>query len=236
MKKVLVAGLVLAGLAVMASPSQAHGLRRRCKGDCDSGCQTACAHEACAPAYVEKTITCYRPVWKEKDVTCTVNRCVPREVVTKHTYTVQVPEWKDEKRTVTVYVQKPKEVEREVVTCHRVPVCADACGSSCGSCGSSCDDGCCGRRHHRRHRHACCETPCEVVREVHKVKCTVMECVPEKREVTVKVCTYRAEQKTYETRCTVYDLKPETVTRKVRYCEMEAYQKVVKVPASTCCN
>jgi len=235
MRKLMVAGLLLAGLCAFATPAQAHGRRHGGCGGCESDCAAPCA-APCAPAapqFVEKVVTCYRTEWKEREVTCTVNRMVPREVVNKHTYTVCVPVWTEEKRTITEYKSVAKVVEKEVTVCHRVPV-ETPCGD-CGGCGG-CDDGC-GRRHHRLrgHRGSCggcggCETPCNIVTEVKKVPCTVYECVPVKRDIMVKVCHTKQEQKTVETKCTVWECKPEVVKKKVPYCVQVPYQTTVKVP------
>jgi hypothetical protein len=221
MKKSLVAaGLVVLGMASMATPAHAFG-RRGCR---DRDCAAPCA--PVETQWVEKTITCYKPVWKERDVKVTINHCVPKDVVTKHTATVMVAEWKDEKKKVTVNTWVPKEVEREVVTCHKVPVCPAPC--------DSCDD--CNRRHRLLGRRGC-EAPYQVVQEVHKVKCTVMECKPVEKEITVKVCSWKPTEKKWETHHTVWENKPETVTRKQKYCEMVAYETKVKVPVCTpCCR
>jgi hypothetical protein len=72
------------------------------------------------------------------------------------------------------------------------------------------------------------------------VKCTVWVCVPVRKEVMVKVCSYKPTERTWETRCTVWECKPEVVKQKVKYCEYVPYTTTVKVPvcptAPTCCN
>src|SRR5260370_5433488 len=143
MRKLMVAGLLSAGLCTFATPAQAHGCRHGGCGGCESDCAAPCAAPcaASAPQFTEKVVTCYRTEWKEKEVTYTVNRMVPREVVNKHTYTVCVPVWTEEKRTVTEYKSVAKVVEKKVTVCHRVPV-----ETPCGDCGG-CEDGR-GRRPH----------------------------------------------------------------------------------------
>src|SRR5262249_34654321 len=129
MKKLAVIALVLAGLLVAANPADARGRwrARRHQQCCDDCCNTCCYTPCCE--YVDKVVTCYRPVWHEKEVECVYNRLVPREVVTKHTCTVLVPEWKEEKRVCTVYTSQPREIEREVVCCKWVPTqVTDCCG------------------------------------------------------------------------------------------------------------
>jgi hypothetical protein len=240
MKKLMVAGFLLAGAFALAGSAQAHGLRRGC-GGCESDCAQPCAAPAPPPPpqYVEKVVTCYKTEWREKNVECVVNHMVSHEEVRKHTSTVCVPVWKEEKRTVTEYKSVPKVVEREVVVCKKVPA---PCETPCGGCESGCDNGC-GHHRHRLfgHRHkGCddcgCETPCNVVREVQKVKCTVYECVPVKKDIVVKVCHYEQQQKVYETKCLVWECKPEKVMKKVRYCERVPYQTTIKVPvcAASC--
>src|SRR5262245_6221268 len=103
MKRLAAIALVGAVLA-LATPSA-----RACYPVCCAPCVTPCCVQ-----YVEKTVTCYRPEWKTRDVVCTVMRPVPREVTEKYTCTVLVPEWKDEKRTICICKYIPKEVEREV--------------------------------------------------------------------------------------------------------------------------
>ncbi len=253
MKKLVVVCLAVAGLALAALPAQAWGHRRGCKQSCcESACAAPCAPSCAAPcapaapAFVEKVVTCYRPEWREKEVTCTVNRVVPRQVVEQHQCTVMVPVWKEEVRTVTSYTSVPRQVEREVTVCHKVPV-APACGE-CGGCATACCDSGCGHHRHRlfgRHHRGggdcggCggCAAPCyQTVTEVRKVVCTVMECVPVQKQVKVRVCSYRPEVKTYTTTRTVCECRPETVVRKVRYCVSVPYQTTVKVPVcQTCC-
>jgi hypothetical protein len=222
MKRVLT--LAVAFAAVASLPSKAEACRHNCRsrGNCSAPCATECV----APTYVDKTVTCYRTEWKEKEVPVTVYKRVPREVVVPHKCMVWVPEWKEEKRMVTQYHMVPKEVERVVTTCHRVPV--PCCETDC------CDDGCGRRRLFHRHRD-CCNY--QVVTESHTVKCVVNQCVPSQHEVTVRVCSYKAQEKTWETKCTVYDCKPETVMQKVRYCERVPYTTTIKVPVyPVCCN
>jgi hypothetical protein len=211
MKKLFLAGLVLSLMALGATPAEATGLRHRCCRE-SSCCEESCAAPAaCAPApapavtYEEREVTCYRPVWKEREVKCTVNKLVSHEEVTKQKYTVCVPVWTEKKETCTVYERVAREVEREVTCCRMVRKCeVDPCTG-------------------------CTRTVCCPERVVQKVKCTVYECVPRTKEVTVKVCSYKEEQKERECRRTVCEWKPETVVRKEKYCEMEAYKTKVKV-------
>jgi hypothetical protein len=191
MKKLMAAGVLLAGVFAFIGPAQAHGHRGGC---CEADCAPPCAAPPPPPQYVDKVVTCYKTEWREKSVECVVNRMVSHEEIRKHTSSVCVPVWKEEKRTVTEYQSVPKVVEREVVVCKKVPA---PCAAPCGSC----DDDC-GHHRHRLfgHRHkGCgdcggCEVPCNVVKEVQKVKCTVYECVPVKKDIVVKVCHYEQHQ------------------------------------------
>jgi hypothetical protein len=232
MKKLFLAGLAAVALVLAASSARADGLLRRhhCHEECCAPCPPPCP-----PPMVEKTITCYRPEWRVREVPCTVNRTVSRQVVETRQCTVNVPVWTTQKRIVTECVQRPRVIEKEVVVCCRVPVAPAP--APCGDCGT-CDGGC-GRHHHLgllHRRHDCgCPEPCyQTVQQVKKVCCTVMESCPVQREVCYKVCTYRSEVRTYQVCRTVCECRPETVVRKECYCVMVPYQKCIKVPA--CCN
>ncbi|MCI0680564.1 MAG: hypothetical protein L0Y71_00550 [Gemmataceae bacterium] len=259
---ILVAILGLTALAP-STASAFGGLRRSC-----GGCEVVACAPAPAPApvevkYEERTVTRYRPVTKEKEVTCFVNKMVPREVKC----TVMVPYTIKEKRTVTVcvpvfhdveckYTERVPRVVKEKITrtlterrVHPyedlVPVCRVVCTPCVDECGR-------------------CTTKCERITEMRKVTRHKIECVPVVREFEVsrvewdcvekvgvrKVCEMRREQREIEVslvRCrpeevtrTVYDCVPEKVTRKVTYCEMEPYQEVIRVPVcpptTECCG
>jgi hypothetical protein len=197
--------LVTVGFTVMIlvmSGSSAQACFRRCRNSCD----TDCGAPAVQVQYVEKTVTCYKPEWKEREVKCTVNRMVTRTEVVPVKCNIMVPVWTDQKQTQVFYKRVPKEVEREVTTCHMVRDCVV--------------DPCTG----------CTRTVCRPEYSTQKVKCTIWECIPEKRDVTVRVCSWKPEERTVETRRVICEWKPETITRKERYCEMVPYQTTVKVP------
>ncbi|HXG13397.1 MAG TPA: hypothetical protein VNK04_26805 [Gemmataceae bacterium] len=169
-------------------------------------------HVCCTPcciSWIEKTVTCYRPEWRERDVTCTITRVIPRVMVEERTCTVMIPVWTPEKRTIYVCRYVPREVEREVISCRMVPV--------------TCTDPCTG----------CTYTSCRPEYVTHRVKCVVMEAVPEQREITVNVCSYRPEQRTFPVHRVVCEYRPETITYKQRYCVMVPYAAKVMVPV--CC-
>lgn len=196
MKNMLAICITLLVLVALALPIEACG--RSC-------CSAPCCAPCCEITYVDKVVTCYRPEWRTKDVTCTINKMVPRTVTSIHKCTIMVPEWKSEKRTVTCCKLVPREVEREVTCCRMVS--------------ATCKDPCTG----------CTYTCCKPETYTTKVKCTVWDTVHEKKDVVVQVCHHHAEERTFECKHIVWDCKPETVTRKVSYCQMVPYTTTVKV-------
>jgi hypothetical protein len=215
MRKLTLASLALAALALTASPAGAFGHRRHH----ESCCEPACCAPAAKPcvSYVERQVTCYRTEWRTREESCTINHFVPRTVVGSETITVCVPVWTEEQRTCTVYDRVARKVERDVTCCRMVPVSVtDPCS-------------CCTRT---------CWRPETVVKHV---TCTVYDCVPRQQKYTVKVCSMKQETRKIETRHIVCDVKPEKVTRTVHYCVTVPYQTTVKVPvcttacAPTCC-
>jgi hypothetical protein len=148
-----------------------------------------------------------------REVPCTINRIVVHTEVIPQKCTIMVPSWSEEKRTITVCNCVPRQVEREVCCCRMVPV--------------SCTDPCTG----------CTYTCCKPETYTQKVTCTIMEQVPVQKEITVRVCHYHPEERSYNiTRC-VPECKPETVTRTVCYCVMVPYESKIKVPVCTpCCQ
>lgn len=203
MRNLLVSSVAALVMAALVNPVQARGCRSR-------GCcyEPAPCCDTCV-SWVEKQVTCYRPEWKWREVPCVVNQMVPREVVSEHKCTVLVPVWSEEKRWCMVNKMVPREVVQDVTCCRMVPV---TCTDPCSGCSYTC---------------------CKPETYVQQVKCTVYDCVPEKKEYTVKVCSYREDVKTYNLKQIVYDCKQVTVMKKEHYCEMQAYQTVVKVPVYT---
>jgi len=165
-------------------------------------------------AWVDKEVTCYKTEWKERDVTCTVMRAHYKDVVETHKCNVCVPVWTDKKEKVWVCNMVAKEVVRDVTRCKMERTC--------------CTDPCTG----------CTHTVCKPVTYVEQVKCTVWENHPLEKEVTVKVCSYKTEEKTYQSTHRVCEYKPEQVTYKERYCVSVPYKTTVKVavcvPAPVC--
>jgi hypothetical protein len=208
MKSLFAAVLATVGLVVASSSASAFGHRR------DHCCSDSCAPApvCCAPApapqitWVDKTVTCYRPVMREKQIECVVNRVVPREVVTPLTRTCMVPETRMVEKTITVCKMVPREVVKQVPVCVMVSTpCVDPCTG-------------------------CTYNVCKPQTVMKEVRCCVMERVAEQRTITVPVCTYKPVTETVQCKRIVCDVIPEKQVRTVRYCEMEAYQKTVKVP------
>lgn len=206
MKKSLMALLVLGGLLSAVAPVQAFG-RKQCKDDCCAPACTTCEK------WVDKTVTCYKTEWRERDVTYTVNKLVSREEVVPVKRTVMVPEWKEEKRVVNCPKWVDRMVEREVTCWQTVQTCeVDPCTG-------------------------CSRMVCRRVPVVKKVPCCVRECVMEQKEITVKVCTCKAVEETVQCRRVVCEVKPEQVTCKQRYCVTVPYQTTMKVRVcEPCCQ
>lgn len=261
------AALALVAFFGLTQDSQANGgLFRRCRGGCDTGCETVVA---CTPApvqYEDRKVTRYKQVVKEKEVDVLECKRINREE--KYTYTVCVPVTREEKRKVIectpvhkevdyVYtVMVPKTIQKKVqcttYQCIRenivekVPVCRTVCVNYVDECGRCCV---------RRERVTCIEevTRCVVKRvpivteqvvnvvicepEQRKGKKTICEIVRTEKEVAVQVCSYEHQKR--EGVRTVCELVTEKVKRKVQYCELVAYEEVVRVAITPCapaCN
>src|SRR5262245_34827351 len=104
MKKMVVGSLVLIALAATATPAGAWGWRRH---DCGSYMTGDCG---AAVAYVEQTVTAYRPEYKTRVVPMEVTRMVSKVVEQPYKYTEMVPVVTPQKRTETFYTTQTKEV------------------------------------------------------------------------------------------------------------------------------
>lgn len=204
MRSVLAATLACTVLMLISSPAEAFGHRRGCADDCAPACAPVCA-PAPQIQWVDKVVTCYRPVMREKQLECVVNKVVPREVITPLTRTYMVPETKMVEKTIAVCKLVPREVVKDVAVCVMVPTtCVDPCSG-------------------------CSYTVCKPTTVIKQVRCCVLDKVIEQKQVTVPVCTYKPVQETVQCKRIVCDVVPEKVVRTVRYCELEAYQTTVKV-------
>lgn len=178
-------------------------------GSWADGCAT------CAPttvAWVDKTVTCLKPEWRERDVTCVVNRVVTREVIVPVRQVVMVPEFKDVQKTIIVPKLVAREIERDVITCRMVSSCVT--------------DPCTG----------CTTTVCKPELVTQRVRCTVMDCVPEQKTIVVRVCCPKPVEQTVQCRKLICELKPETVTRREAYCVLVPHEVTVKVPVCVPCK
>ena len=206
MKTLLALGLAVFGLGLVAAPALAWGYHGCCAPAC---CEPAC----CTPCvtYQDKVVTCYKPVFKTREVPCTVYHMVCHREDYERKIQCPVPYVTQENRTITVMTCQPREVVRQVTCCRMVP--------------TSVTDPCTG----------CCYTCCKPETYVQEVKCTEYDQVPVKKDITVSVCHTRMEERTIKCCRIVSECKPETVVRTECYCEMQSYQVTVKVPVCTPC-
>jgi len=208
MNKLWALGLAVGVVALSAAPAQAGGC-------CWKSCCVTCCYTV---TWVDQVVTCCKPEWRERDVTCTVVRVIPREVVEQRKICVMVPVYTDVRKTITVCRAVPREVVSNVTCCRMVPV--------------TCTDPCTG----------CCYTCCKPEYYTTQVKSIVCDYVQEPRDIVCRVCSYTPQERVIECRRIVCDYKPETVVRKERFCVMVPYQTTIKVPVCTpvcapvCCN
>lgn len=196
MTKLFLGGVALIALACSAVPAQAWWC-------------CCCPPPPPCITWVEKTVTCYKPTWKDRDVTCTIMKPVQHTEMVKQSCKVMVPVWSERTESCMVPTYVPRQVEREVVCCRMVPVCVT--------------DPCTG----------CSYMTCKPETYTRKEVCTVMDCVPVKKEYTVKVCNYKPETKTLEVPLVRCEWQPQTITYKERYCELVPVAMKVMVPV--CC-
>ncbi len=155
---------------------------------------------------VEYTV-CKMEMRTEK-VPVKVTKCIIKTVSEPVEYTVLVPKMVTVKQTVNYCVAVPRTVERDVVTCHYVPVtCVDPCSG-------------------------CCYTSCQAQTVVKRVSCTVYENKMMSKDVHVQVCQYEKQtRKGTVTRCV-----PEYVTENVTVerCYCVPVQHTVKSTVTRC--
>lgn len=193
-------------------------------GHKDSCCQPQCC-PAPAPTCVEKTITCYRTEWVEKQVTTMETRCVTREVCEDKIVYEGVPEYKTQKRTIYVYKPEVKEIERDVTIaiyaegCKKP--CATGCSGGCG-CGYVCD--------------AC--TKCEPAYKTVRIKQCICVDASVPKEIEEVVCTTKIVEKKVQVKKCITEQVQVPVTKCVRECVKVPYTVTVKVPVccAPCCN
>ena len=205
LKRTLVTGLTVACLTLLAAQAQAFG--HRC--GFDYCCPPPCPMKV---TYIDKEVTCYKPVWKEEKVKCVVNKIVCREEIVTHKCTVMIPKWTDVKKTCIYLVRVPKTVERDILVCRMVPV---QMTDECTGCTYT------------------CYKP-ETVKQ--KVKCTVYECKEEKKDIMVRVCHYEPQEREYKVKRIIPECQQETVDRIRRYCVMTPYQTTIRVAVCVPCD
>ncbi len=200
MKKLIFPVLAVAFTLMLTDRAAAGFLCRHCPPPC---CEPCPPPVACTTTFVDKVVTCYKPVWKEEQVECLVNKVVCKEVVEKVKCMVLVPRWLEEKRVCTFLVSEPVEVVHEVVRCRLVPIKVDD---------------------------PCCVTTCKMETYVEKVKCVVPQCKAVQKEVVCKVCRLEAHEQIVDRKRLVMECVPTKVLQVRRYCVMVPYQTTVRVP------
>jgi hypothetical protein len=157
---------------------------------------------------VEKTITCYRPEIRCREVPCTVTRPVCREVVEMKKTIIPHPYTETQKREVYVYREVPEEVTREIYVAVECPTCNHGCD-------------------------LCKPNPAN-----YKTTVKCIECKPKpfKIECTELVCKVRIEEVETPVKKTVVEQVSETILKKEYYCEMVPFEVKVTVPACTSCG
>jgi hypothetical protein len=171
------------------------------------GCATPAAAAPACVAYEEKTMTCYKPEFHEREEKCVEDKVVLTPHVTTEKYTVLIPTFKEGKHVCTVTTHVPHDTFHEETRCRLVPQCIT--------------DPCTG----------CTVTVCRPEIHVETVRCTTWDYVPVQKEVTEQVCVgCRPEERTRECVTVTCEHHPETVVKKVNYCIMVPYKVKVKVP------
>lgn len=153
--------------------------------------------------WVEKTITCYRPEVRCREVQCTVMKKVCREVVEMKKCIIPITYTEMQKRTVFVYGEVKEEVEREIYVAVDCPTCEAGCG------------------------HCCKPNPAS-----YKTTIKCLECKPRPQpvEITEPVCKVRTEEKLVPTKKLVVEEVPETIMKREFTCEMVRFELKVTVP------
>jgi hypothetical protein len=183
--------LAVGALLGAANPVQAFGL-------------PCCNVNICC---VQKTITCYRPEIRCREVQCTVMKKVCREEIEMKKCLIPIPYTEMQKRAVYVYREVPEEVEREIYVAVDCPTCETGCGHCC------------------KPNPANCKTT---------IKCVECKPRPVKVEITEPVCKVRTEEKLVPSKKLVVDEVAETITKKEFYSVMVPFEVKVTVPVCGC--
>jgi hypothetical protein len=265
MKSLVLTIAALAGVALIASESQAHGRRHSCCEIAPTCCASPCAPVAVAPApvkTVEQKVTRYKQEMVTKEITELVCKTITKEVPYKYTvctpvvtptkqvvtvcktvqkevpctYTVMVPKTVQKKVMQTTYTCVTEVVQKQVPVCRTVRVpCVDACGN--------------------------CTYVCQRVTEMQVVNCNVVKRVPVTKEVVVNCTICEPVQKegkrivcelvnvqqevtvnvcsfkneVKEGKRLVCEVVTEKVTRKVQVCQLTPYTETIQVPVAAPC-
>jgi hypothetical protein len=195
MAKTIATTVAFVTLAALATRAQA------------DGCAGCAAPAPTCVAYEEKTVTCYRPEFHEREEKCVEDKVVLHRDVTTEKYTVQIPIFEEQKRLCTVLTHVPHDTFHQETRCRLVSQCIT--------------DPCTG----------CTVTVCRPETYVETGKCTTWGYIPTQKEVTEQVCTgCKTEERTRECVHVICEHHPEPGVRKVNYCIMVPYEVKVKVP------
>ncbi len=200
------AGFLLVGLGLAVSPAHAAGLRGRCRD---------CPPPACPQfeiKYVDKVVTCYKPVWKDVEVKVHIPKITCKEVMEKVKVTVCVPRWEDQKITMRYCRPICRETVADVRRCVSEPVAVI---------------------------HPCTGCPC-VTYQLKWITEKVKVCVPdfqwESKEAIIKVCRIDRHDKIVDQKRIIRECSWETKTCMRRVCHQEPYQTTVRVPVCVPCG
>jgi hypothetical protein len=163
-------------------------------------------------AYEMRTVTCYRPEWREEKVPCVVQRVSYRRDVVQVPCSTWVPQWSDQQVRTSYYVPVPKVVERAVPRCVMVPV------TMCDPC-----TGCCFVQY----------CPQWIVQ---RVQCTEYDYRVAERTDVVKVCKMVEQRTVVEQVCWTPVVTAEQSWTTRCYCVMVPYQSQVCVPVWVPCR
>lgn len=247
MKRLVILAAVLGVSAVTASTALALPRLRGGCSPCSTSCATPCAQNV---QYVDKKVTAYKSVWKEKEVECTVMKPVTKwieekvpctvmerrvekktikenynECVTVQepcTYTVMEQKIEAKKQIVTSYKCVTKQVQECVPVCRRVRVC---CVDPCTGCGRMVWTTV-------TENVTRCRNVVERIPVQTEVTCNVVTCVPVQKQGTRNVV--KMVPKTRDVVCEVVTCVPVQKVNVVRRCVTECVAEKVKQKVSYC--
>jgi hypothetical protein len=203
--------LALLGFFFAYSPAQAWWAWDCLKATCPAiGCPPP------AITWEEKTITCYKPVLKPRDVEFQITEPVLRPEIIDKKILVPKLDWSEHKIPYCEPKLVPREGLRDVI-CWRMEtqVVTDQCTG-------------------------CTRTICKPIREMKRVKVIVLDLVTEPKEMAVRTACLQTKEQTIQVRRFVLECKPVTVTRRVYDLELVPFEIKIRVPVCTfpppCCQ